>query len=98
MVDSYIKAIQFLLTNSMSNDPNILPTFINMLDNEHVVYILKNFDLNDEIIEEALNIKNEIKKTNIINHNVIINLFNRYNIDVTNENSEIDLKKIITLI
>lgn len=98
MDDSFIKAIQFLLSNSMSNNPNLLPTFINMLDNEHIISILKNFDINDEIIEEALNIKNEIKNTNAINHDVIINLFNRYNIDVSNVNSEVDLMKIITLI
>jgi hypothetical protein len=97
MDDSFIKAIRFLLSNSMSNDPNILPIFINMLDNEHVTSVLGNLNINDVIIEEVLNIKNEIKNTNVINHGVIIDLFNQYNLDVSDDNSEIDLKKIIIL-
>lgn len=97
MSDSFIQASYYLLSHSMSSDPSILLNYINMITAEDFITILKNCGVYEEVIEQALTIKNNILVNNLIDHQVVIDLFKKYDYDVENDH-QIDMKKIILLI
>ena len=97
-MNNMIAATMYLLQNSMSNHPNILLTYINMLSSENFTTLLKNAGVNDDVIVTSLNMKNKFHFSNEINHQEVIKLFNMYDLDIDNGNNAIDLQKIILLL
>ena len=97
-MDNMMQATIYLMSNSMSNNPNILPNYINMLSTENFIFMLENCKVHQEVMPIALNIKNEIANTNVINHQQVIDLFNQYNLDVDDGHHCIDLKKLMILV
>ena len=93
--DSFMKATCYLLANSMSTDPSILPTYINMLSTNDFSNILKGCKVTDEYINIALNIN--VASTNTIDDSAIIVLFDEHGYDIDN-NGMIDIPKLTMLI
>ncbi len=97
MSDSFIRAMLFLFNNSMTNDDTILAQFVNMVENNDAITLLQNCNVNEACIESALSIKDNISKTNIIDHQCIIALFRQYGYDVDNGNGQLNICEIIKL-